>query len=219
MHLQSLKKWFTLRLQGSGYLKSYPLWLLPHSLPPHLHTGVTLGYQIWKVNCSGQCIWGMVTPRSRLDTEHAAPSRNLGHTIHRRLCLHHLDSSRKWRVGKDCKVFAYYVTVSCHSTDTVIISVSLYLCINKSSGRLQIKDCIKEERKLKVHVVPLSFLIWYLLFSNIIGLGDTFRKSKKPPSLQSWNSVYLVLADHLGLCKNPQSKVSTSRRDFHDSFI
>lgn len=158
MHLQSLKKWFTLRLQGNGYLKSYPLWLLPHSLPSHLHPGVMLGCQIWKVNCSGQCIWGMVTPRSRLDTEHAAPSRNLGHTIHRPLCLHHLDSSRKQRVGKDCKVLAYYVSVmSLHRySDNLCIFVSMYQQeLRKTSN----KDCIKEERKLKVHVVPLSFLI------------------------------------------------------------
>lgn len=89
MRLQTLKKWFTLCLQLSGY------WGF-ETPPPWSHTGCQMG----RVTFSGPCVWSMVKLRSGLETEHPAPSGNLVHAVHKSLRSFHLDGSKDWIVGR-----------------------------------------------------------------------------------------------------------------------
>lgn len=53
-----------------------------------------------RVTFSGPCVWSMVKLRSGLETEHPAPSGNLGHAVHKSLRSFHLGGSKEWRVGR-----------------------------------------------------------------------------------------------------------------------
>lgn len=57
----------------------------------------------------------------------------------------------------------------------------------------------------------------HVMQSNVTVLYGAFGKSR--PFATQAGEFCLVMADHLDLCKDPRSAVSTSRRDFCDSWV
>lgn len=75
----------------------------------------------------------------------------------------------------------------------------------------------KVSKKEACCLCPFSFNTYYVALLLCRAVSSERVQGHSPS--RHGIPVYLVLADHLDLCKNPQSKVSTSRRDFYGSFI